>query len=365
MKFDFPSPLRVLHLEDSVLDQQLVERALLKAGWTLQIQHVDSLGAFAQAIEQEAFDVILADYKLPGFTAIEAWQAMQHLENITPFILLSGAIGEAAAVEAIKLGLSDYLDKTNLSQLPRVVERAIEMQRTLLAKAQADAQLASSEKRLGEFADHLQTTIEQERAAIAREIHDDIGGSLAAVRHDLFWLERRVQDVDAQSHIKAASAMLQHAMDASQRIMMNLRPAILDQGLTPALEWLCMSFEKRTGVMVQFTAKLRTTLPKDIELTAYRTVQEALTNISKHANCSHVTVDLDDTEQCLTLEVADNGRGLTKEDRHKRQSFGLQGLEERARGVGGWLDVSSMPGAGTALILSIPLNEPKHQLKQT
>lgn len=356
MKSEFPSPLKLLHLEDSSLDQELVERTLLKAGWTLQTVHVDTLAAFTQAVEVATFDVILADYKLPGFTAMEAWQALQQRENIPPFILLSGAIGEAAAVEAIKMGLSDYLDKSDLAQLPRVLERALEMHHALLAKAQADAQLANSEKRLGEFADHLQTTIEQERAAIAREIHDDIGGSLAAVRHDLFWLERRVQDADAQSHIKAASAMLQHAMDASQRIMMNLRPAILDQGLKPALEWLCVSFEKRTGVMVQFTAKLQSALNKDIELTAYRTVQEALTNISKHAKCSHVTVDLDDTEQCLTLEVADNGQGLTKEDRRKRQSFGLQGLEERARIVGGWLDVSSMPGAGTAVILSIPLN---------
>lgn len=356
MKSEFPSPLKLLHLEDSSLDQELVERTLLKAGWTLQIVHVDTLAAFTQAVEEATFDVILADFKLPGFTAMEAWQTLQQRENIPPFILLSGAIGEAAAVEAIKMGLSDYLDKSDLAQLPRVLERALEMHHALLAKAQADVQLAHSEKRLGEFADHLQTTIEQERAAIAREIHDDIGGSLAAVRHDLFWLQRHVQDADAKLHIKAASAMLQHAMDASQRIMMNLRPAILDQGLKPALEWLCVSFEKRTDVMVQFTAKLQTSLDKDIELTAYRTVQEALTNISKHANCSHVTVDLDDTEQCLTLEVADNGQGLTKEDRHKRQSFGLQGLEERARSVGGWLDVSSMPGAGTAVILSIPLN---------
>jgi hypothetical protein len=150
--------------------------------------------------------------------------------------------------------------------------------------------------------------------------------------------------------------MLQHAMDASQRIMMNLRPAILDQGLTPALEWLCRSFERRTGTMVQFTGEVSTSLNKDIELTAYRTVQEALTNISKHAKCSHVTVDVSDLEQCLTLEVADNGQGLTEQDRQKSNSFGLQGLEERARSVGGWLDISVMPGRGTAIILSIPLS---------
>jgi signal transduction histidine kinase len=253
--------------------------------------------------------------------------------------------------------MSDYLAKDNLSQLPRVLERAIDLHQTLRAKVQADARLAESEKRLAEFAEHLQATIEQERAAIAREIHDDIGGSLAAVRHDLFWLERRLPEPEAQSRIKAAEAMLAHALEASQRIMMNLRPAILDHGLAPALEWLCQSFEKRTGVTVQCQASVNAPLSKAIELTAYRTVQEALTNISKHAQCSHVTVDLTDSEQCLTLEIADNGVGLTPKDRRKRKSFGLQGLEERAKSVKGWLDISSRPGAGTAIILSVPLND--------
>ena len=356
MKHEFPNPLRILHLEDSIPDQKLVVRVLEKAGWPCEVVAVDQLDAFAQVLETQDIDLILADYKLPGFTAMEAWQTLQQRTDVPPFILLSGAIGESAAVEAIKMGLSDYLDKADLAQLPRVIERSIDMHQAHQAKARADAQLAHSEKRLGEFADHLQSTIERERASIAREIHDDIGGSLAAVRHDLFWLERRIHDPDAQAHIKAASAMLQHAMEASQRIMMNLRPAILDQGLVAALEWLCHGFERRTGIMVQFTAKLLSELNKDIELTAYRTAQEALTNISKHAQCSHVTVDLTDFEQCLTLEVADNGQGLTPQDRQKSKSFGLQGLEERARSVGGWLDISVMPGRGTAIILSIPLN---------
>ena len=356
MKQHFPSPLRVLHLEDSLLDHQLVTRMLERAGWQLEMVHVDTLDQLMRAIDNQPVDVILADYKLPGFTAMEAWQSLQQRDSIPPFILLSGAIGEAAAVEAIKMGLSDYLDKADLTPLPRVIERALEMHRALRAKAYADTQLASSQKRLSEYADHLQSTIERERASIAREIHDDIGGSLAAVRHDLFWLEKRIADPDAQVRIKATTAMLQHAMDASQRIMMNLRPAILDQGLTPALEWLCTGFEKRTGIMVQFSGKLHAPLNKDIELTAYRTVQEALTNISKHARCSHVTVDLSDLEQCLTLEVADNGQGLTPQDRQKSKSFGLKGLEERARSVGGWLDISVMPRRGTAIILSIPLS---------
>src|SRR5690606_41000042 len=91
-------------------------------------------------------------------------------------------------------------------------------------------ELAESRQRLAELAEHLQTSIEQERADIAREIHDDIGGALAAVKLDLAWVSRRVHDAETQRHVNSALDMLQHALGASQRIMMNLRPPLLAQG---------------------------------------------------------------------------------------------------------------------------------------
>jgi signal transduction histidine kinase len=94
---------------------------------------------------------------------------------------------------------------------------------------------------------------------------------------------------------------------------------------------------------------------KGIQLTAYRTAQEALTNISKHAGCTEVRVELSDAEGVLTLEITDNGRGLQPLDRNKPQAFGLKGLQERARTVGGWLDISSREGEGTSITLSVPL----------
>ena len=98
--------------------------------------------------------------------------------------------------------------------------------------------------------------------------------------------------------------------------------------------------------------------PADIQLVAYRTAQEALTNISKHAQPGKVDIDLSDKEGVLTLEVADNGRGIAPEMLDKPKAFGLKGLQERARTVGGWLDISSRPGQGTSVILSIPLPSP-------
>ncbi len=350
-------PLRVLHLEDSLLDHDLVKRALAKSGQPFVIERVETLDAFAQHLRGRPFDVILADYHLPGFTALDAFAQLPRDGHPAPFILISGAIGEAAAVDAIKLGMSDYLLKDDLGKLVHVVRRALEVRETRIAKERAHAELAASEKRLAEFSEHLQATVEQERAAIAREVHDDIGGALAAMKLDLAWIARHSSDPGVASHLQAANDMLQHALGASQRIMMNLRPAILDQGLAPAVQWLASGFERRTGIKTTFiSAESHQDTPKPVQLAAYRTAQEALTNISKHAQCDAVRIDLSDANGVLTLEVTDNGQGIAEHELGKPRSFGLKGLHERARAIGGWLDVSTGRGSGTSIILSVPLD---------
>lgn len=348
--------LSILHLEDSVQDHLLVKREFQKSGDAVEITHVENLADFEKAISTQGFDVILADYRLPGFTALDAWQRLKDKDSHTPFILLSGAIGESAAVAAIQAGISDYLPKQDLGKLRHVTQRAIEQHRILLAKELADRELAESEKRLASFAEHLQQTIEQERAAIAREIHDDIGGSLAAIRFDLSWVDRHTSDPATRAHIQAATDMLQHAVQASQRIMLSLRPAVLDQGLVAAIHWLGENFSKRTGTQVAIQAHMRhEQLPRAIELTAYRTAQEALTNISKYAQCTQVKIELTVDADFLTLEISDNGLGIDDDNTRKTGGFGLRGLKERAKTVGGWLDVSSKSGQGTAITLSIPM----------
>lgn len=350
--------LRILHLEDSTVDHGLVRRALQRSGLACMLEHVETLDDFERAIHTANFDAIVADYRLRGFTAIDAWDLLKSQQNAPPFILLSGAIGESAAVAAIKLGMSDYLQKDHLGKLAPVVLRAIELQQTRLAKDRADAELAVSERRLAEFAEHLQTTIEQERASIAREIHDDIGGALAAAKLDLAWIGRHLSDPVTLGHITAATEMLQHALGASQRIMMNLRPAILDQGLAAAVDWLATGFERRTGIRTTLRASEPDhELNKAVQLTAYRTAQEALTNIAKYAKCSLVTIDLTDSGQVLTLEINDNGQGFSALEQSKPKAYGLKGLQERAKSVGGWLDVSTSAGKGTSIILSVPLSQ--------
>lgn len=351
-------PIRILHLEDSEVDHALVKLALSRSGLSFDMVRVETLQAFLECSRSGDFDLILADYRLPGFTALEAWETLQQQRPHPPFVLLTGAIGESAAVDAMHRGISDYVLKDDLGRLEHVISRSIEVWRARIEKDAADLELAASQRRLAELTEHLQTSIEQERAAIAREIHDDVGGALTAAKFDLAWIGRHAQDVATQQHVATATEMLQHALEASQRIMMNLRPPILDQGLVAAVQWLASNFERRTGVLTRFqSATPSIELPKQIELVAYRTAQEALTNISKHAQCDHVRIDLTDGEGVLTLEISDNGKGIAKALLDKPKAFGLKGLRERAKTVGGWLDVSSKEGFGASVILSVPLRE--------
>ncbi len=349
--------LQILHIEDSPADQGLTRIILRRAGMACRIHTVDTLEALQKALLDQSFDLILADYHLPGFTAVDALALVAPLDTRPPFVLLSGAIGEAAAVDIMRLGMTDFLRKEDIARLPTVIKRALEMHEAYRAREQAVAELAQSERRLAELAEHLQSSIEKERAAIAREIHDDIGGSLTSVKFDLAWITRNAPaDHPLHAHAVAALEMLQHALGASQRIMMNLRPPVLDQGLVAAVQWLAESFERRTGVAVQMrTSSERIAASPEVQLVAYRCAQEALTNIGKYAEASRVEIDLSDREGFLTLEVSDNGVGMTPAQREKPRSFGLRGLHERARTVDGWLDVSSQPGNGTSIIVSVPL----------
>jgi signal transduction histidine kinase len=356
-----PKPVvRILHLEDSRVDHALVKFALQRSQLANELTLVDTMEDFRIQLQSHPFDVVLADYHLPGFTGMDAWEVARELRPDLPFVVLSGAIGEAAAVDAMHRGVSDYLLKDNMHRLSHVIERAIEISETRRAKAHADAELADSRQRLAELAEHLQTGIEQERADIAREIHDDIGGALAAVKLDLAWVGRHAQDEELQRHIGSAMEMLQHALGASQRIMLNLRPPILDQGLVAAVQWLATAFERRTGtrVVVRRSSEV-IEVSRELQLVAYRTAQEALTNVSKHAQATAVQIDLSDREGVLTLEVSDNGQGMSAQALRKAKSFGLLGLKERAAKVDGWLDISTSP-RGTSVILSVPLDIVSH-----
>lgn len=347
--------LRVLHVEDSELDHQLITAQLSRSGLKVDMERLDSLSAVLTALTHP-WDAIISDFNLPGFSGLEVLEALKARQITVPFILVSGEIGEDTAVAAMRNGASDYLLKNNLNRLAPALLHAIDAAENERARQAADQELVKSKQRLHELAGHLQTSVELERAAIAREIHDDVGGSLTAIKFDLAWIDRHAQDLEVRQRVAAALETVNAAIDASQRIMHNLRPAILEQGLVAALQWMTARFERRTGIEAALRlGDERLALPPGVPLVAYRTAQEALTNVSKHALATRVDVELSLDSGVLTLEIRDNGRGMGPHDLAKERSFGIRGLHERAATVGGWVDLASPPGGGTSLILTVPL----------
>ncbi|PTT89149.1 hypothetical protein DBR42_08425 [Pelomonas sp. HMWF004] len=350
-----PRLLRVLHVEDSELDHQLILAQLTRAGLQVELCRLDALPAVLTALEQP-WDAIVSDFNLPGYSGLEVLEALKARQLLTPFVLVSGEIGEDIAVAAMRNGASDYLLKNNLARLAPALLHAIDATESQRARLAADQELVKSKQRLHQLAGHLQTSVELERAAIAREIHDDVGGSLTALKFDLAWIDRHAQEPEVRARVAAALETVSSAIEASQRIMHNLRPAILEQGLVAALQWMTARFERRTGIEAGLrVGDERLALPPGVPLVAYRTAQEALTNVTKHAQATRVDIELSLDSGVLTLEIRDNGRGVAADDLAKERSFGIRGLHERAATVGGWVDLSSTPGAGTSLILTVPL----------
>lgn len=346
--------LRLLHIEDSDLDHQLILAQLQRAGLRFNVCRLDSLPDVEAALSKP-WDAIISDYNLPGFSGLVVLDMIKQRGTIVPFILVSGEIGEDTAVAAMRTGASDYLLKNNLARLAPALLHAIESCEAQRARHEADRELIKSKQQLHELAGHLQTSVEMERAAIAREIHDDVGGSLTALKFDLAWMARHSTDPAIQQRVQSALETVTSAIDASQRVMHNLRPAILEQGLIAAVQWMATRFESRTGIpTIVRTGREDLQLPPGVPLVAYRTAQEALTNISKHANATRVDVELSMDGGVLTLEIKDNGQGVAPGDLSKARSFGIRGLRERAATVGGWVDLSSGVH-GTSLILSVPL----------
>ncbi|MGI4841983.1 MAG: ATP-binding protein [Janthinobacterium lividum] len=215
-----------------------------------------------------------------------------------------------------------------------------------------------SRARLAELTEHIEQGKEQERARIAREIHDDLGGNLTAIKMALAMLSARLPD-DQPALLEKANYLddlVDRTIEAVHRISLDLRPTMLDLGIVAALEWQAREFEKQMGIACIFRCQEKEILLDDDHATAlFRIFQEALTNIAKHAHATRVTVQLRPQRAHLTLTICDNGRGIKPSDRFKPQSFGLHSMSERAKAFGGTLALSSAPGGGTMLTIKTRL----------
>jgi signal transduction histidine kinase len=222
------------------------------------------------------------------------------------------------------------------------------------------------ESRVTEYralAGRLREVREEESARIAREVHDVVGQMLTALRLDVAWLEKTLGSAglpereELAGKLRSMGGLLDTAADAVQRITTALRPAILDHfGLEAAVEWHAGELEKRTGISVRLRAGLGATVVAADRATAlFRILQEALTNVVRHAGATQVDIHLAAEGNRLVLTIADNGSGIAEDRIADPRSLGLLGMRERARSVGGDVVVRRRPSRGTSVEATLPL----------
>ena len=491
--------IRVLLVEDSEEDAQVILATLASGGFSVVSRRVETAAQLRVALQTEEWSVVLSDFNLPGFSAIEALDLLKSLKKQVPMIVVTGAIGEESAAAVIKAGATDLVTKQGMQRLIPVVERNLreldsrrqyeaalaalnesearfraiaanlpgvvfqallhedgtadlayvsegshlvlgikadvlmshpqlildmilpEDRKSFLAtRIQAATQLAprnwegrirvgingqeikwvnlrasvrklssgvvisdgiisnitesklaqhaieGQQQQLRQLASHIERVKEEERAHVAREIHDDLGGTLTAAKIDLAWIRSRLEANQAALADKANSmeGLLNSAIESTGRISRKLRPLVLDYGVGAAIEWQVKEFRKRMGITCDFVCS-RDEISLDAELSTalFRIFQETLTNISKHAGASHVDISLEDDGHEVRLTVTDDGLGIDPIDMHKNGSYGIRGMRERAGFLGGTIDISGASGAGTQVRVCLPAKRPTYTIE--
>jgi PAS domain S-box len=226
-----------------------------------------------------------------------------------------------------------------------------------------EAQLRRSKQRLRELVAHREQVREVERAHIAREVHDELGQQLTALRMDTTMLKLRYADgtPEFDAHIKRMKDAIDSCIVSVREVASSLRPAVLDMGIIASVDWLLKRFSERSGIVTDFDAPAEELVLDDARATAvFRVLQESLTNITRHAKASQVEVSLRCEDNVLYISVADNGKGFDTKVVRNKPGFGLMGMRERVLAFGGHARFDTVVGQGTTVRLSIPLFEKVH-----
>ena len=297
----------------------------------LELILADDRAAYLEAMQASA--AALWSWNWEGRIWVDAWKDVKWINlRCTPHALAGGAVRWDGIM-------------TNISE-----------------SKQEQLEVRQSRARLAELSAHTERVKEQERTRIAREIHDELGGNLTAIKMALAMLAARLDDAGCHPSLRAKTdyvdALVDRTIDAVHRISLDLRPSLLDLGLVAALEWQVAEFGKQAGIACSFHANRRHIGLNDDQSTAlFRIAQEALTNIAKHAGATQVGVKLARLRHHVSLKIADNGGGIAQADRAKPASFGLRGMAERARALGGTLTLSHAAGGGTVVAIKIKLED--------
>jgi two-component system sensor histidine kinase UhpB len=234
--------------------------------------------------------------------------------------------------------------------------------RDITEKKMAEEAMRESEEQLRNLAAHLQSIREEERAFVAREIHDELGQALTALKMDLSWLDKKLPEEQSPllKKTKSMSQLIDSTIQVVQRLSAELRPGLLDDiGLLAAMEWQAEEFQKRTGIACELSVSSQEiNLDQERSTAIFRIFQETLTNITRHASATKARVSLVKKGPKLELTIKDNGKGISEEKISDPKSLGIIGIQERVNFLGGDIDIKGIRNKGTKVIVSIPLPKP-------
>ncbi len=229
-----------------------------------------------------------------------------------------------------------------------------------------------AERQLREFSAHLQAVREEEKAHFAREVHDDLGGTLAALKMDAYWLAGKLEAKEEMEPLRACAksmvGLIDAAVLATRRIITDLRPTLLDDlGLMAALKWQCAEFKNRAGIECKFVCVEDENIEEKLDnaqlINLFRIAQESLTNVARHSGASRVVVGLLHDGEEIVLSVSDNGCGLPEGHTIDSTSYGIRGMRERVVQLGGNIEFETPPGGGFSVAVKLPLTAGNKRLK--
>ncbi len=347
----------ILVIEDNPGDFTLVEEFLLEQIETPLISHARNYKEANNILSAEEipFDVILLDLSLPDKTGMQLIQNIVEISLNAPIIVLTGYADLNFGVKSLSSGIADYILKDELTALSLYKSIVYSTERKRI-----NSSLETSEKRVRSFAKQLNISLEEERARIAREIHDEFGQQLSGLKMSLSALKKNTGvDSSVEPIIDIIVADVNNGIQTLKKIANDLRPALIDKlGLFAAIEWLVGEFKKRTGISSRFYADVSQTAPigKMLEINIFRICQEALTNITKHAAATMINIHIENKSGILLIKIIDNGKGIKDTTLHNPLSMGLLNMTERASLIGGKLNIISSADKGTTIELIIGTN---------
>lgn len=374
----------ILIVEDTRESLALLSDIMTGAGYVIR-QAQDGEMALLSVCSKRP-DLILLDVRLPGIDGFEVCRRLKASPDTAtiPIIFLSALQDSEARVKGLQAGAADYICKpyeptevllrvgTNLelhllqARLQDMCEvRTRQLSEEVAERRNAEDELRTSRQKLRELTGHLQEVREKERARIAREIHDELGQALTAIKIDLSRMLTRLDQPAAQLKptLDDIIAVVDSAANTARAISENLRPGMLDLlGLGPAIEHHVQRFGESTGLTCSLYLDNEGELGStgSVATAAFRITQEALTNVARHAHATRVDVSVKDNGSELIVTVQDNGDGiLPSPSGQQRGRYGLLGMSERCQLLGGTLSIESNQGAGTRVVAHLPYGDDK------